>query len=192
MSNGYPPFISGMHDRGGEHLMLEKGKHGWMLVTEALVADPNNHGGGNCTDLSTKGPGGIVRLNHGYGTAGTIPHSSLCDDFAMRCGNFVQASPGRHIWIIGNEMNRAWERPGGPNGVVITPELYASCFGKCRTEIHRRPGHSQNQVVPGAVGPWNAQTQYSGNPSGDRVQYIVDSYSLLGQYVDGIPIRTCT
>jgi hypothetical protein len=192
MSDGYPPFIFGMHDRGGEHLMLEKSKRGWVLVTEALGADPNNYSGSNYTDLSTQGLGVIVRLNHGYGTAGTIPHSSQYDNFARRCGNFVQASPGCHLWIIGNEMNLAWERPGGPDGQVITPELYAICFNKCRAEIRRRPGHSQDQVIPGAVGPWNTQTQYPGNPSGDWVQYFADILGLLGQNVDGIAIHTYT
>ncbi len=192
MPDIYPPYIFGMHDRGGEHLMLEKGKRGWVLVTEALGSDPNNHSGSNYTDLTNKGLGVMVRLNNGYGTGGTIPVSAQYDDFARRCGNFVQASPGCHIWIIGNEMNLAWERPGGPNGQVITPDLYAECFRKCRGEIHRRPGHSDDQIVVGAVGPWNTQTAYPGNQNGDWVKYFADILNLLGSTVDGISIHTYT
>ena len=192
MPEVYPPYIFGMHDRGGEHLMLEKGKRGWVLVTEALGADPNNYGGSNYTDLTNKGLGVIVRLNHGYGATGTIPYSDQYDNFARRCGNFVQASPGCETWIIGNEMNLAWERPGGPDGQVITPELYASCFAKCRNEIRRRPGHSNDQVIPGAPAPWNNQTTYPGNPSGDWVQYFADILNLLGQDVDAMALLTYT
>ena len=192
MAEPYPSYIFGMHDRGGEHLMLQKNKRGWVLVTEAVGADPDNHGGSNYTDLTNQGLGVIVRLNNGYGSAGTIPNSAHYDAFARRCGNFVQASPGCQIWIIGNEMNLAAERPGGPNGQAITPELYASCFRKCRNQIHSRPGHADDQVVVGAVGPWNIETKYAGNPSGDWVQYLADILDLLGGEVDGIALHTYT
>jgi hypothetical protein len=192
MPNVYPPYIFGMHDRGGEHLMLDKSKRGWVLVTEAVGADPNNYGGSNYTDLSNRGLGVIVRLNHGYGTAGTIPHSSQYDQFARRCGNFVQASPGCHVWVIGNEMNLANERPGGPNGQVITPQLYATCFKRCRDQILSRPGHGDDQVVCGAVGPWNTQTKYDGNQRGDWVKYLADILELVGDEVDGISVHTYT
>ena len=192
MTEPYPSFIFGMHDRGGEHHMLQKDRRGWVLVTEAIGADPNNHNGSNYTDLTGQDLGVIVRLNNGYSTAGTIPNSAAYDAFARRCGNFVQASPGCQIWIIGNEMNLAAERPGGPQGQAITPELYASCFRKCRNEIHLRPGHADDQVVVGAVGPWNIETKYPGNPSGDWVQYLADILDLLGDQVDGISLHTYT
>ncbi|NJN93093.1 MAG: hypothetical protein HC875_02865 [Anaerolineales bacterium] len=77
------PFIYGMHDRGGEHLMLVDGKaKGWVLVTEEVRANPGDMGGSNYTDLADKGFGLIVRLNHAYGSDGTIPLSSKYQDFA--------------------------------------------------------------------------------------------------------------
>jgi hypothetical protein len=188
----YPPYIFGMHDRGGEHLMLQKDRRGWVLVTEAVGADPNNHNGSNYTDISNRGLGVIVRLNNGYATAGTLPHSSQYDNFARRCANFVAASPGCHIWIVGNEMNLAWERPGGPGGQAITPQLYASCFLKCRAEIRGRAGHEDDQVVLGAVGPWNTETKYPRNDEGDWVQYFVDILNRVGNAVDGISLHTYT
>lgn len=192
MASLYPPYIFGIHDRGGEHLMLQKNKPGWVLVTEAIGADPNNHSGSNYTDLVHKGLKVIVRLNNGYCPAGTIPRSAEYGAFARRCGNFVQASPGCRIWIIGNEPNLAVERPGGPGGEVITPEMYADCFLKCRTEIRRRPGHEADQVVVAAVGPWNVETRYPGNPKGDWIRYFADLLRLLDQAVDGIALHTFT
>jgi hypothetical protein len=192
MPDVYPPYIFGMHDRGGEHLMLQKDKRGWVLVTEGVKADPDNRDGSNYTDLSILGLGVIVRLNYGYGTEGNIPHSSQYDNFARRCGNFVEASPGCNIWIIGNEMNLANERPGGPGGQVITPQLYASCFQKCRTEIRSRSGHEADQVVVGAVGPYNIQTTYPGNDTGDFAGYLADILKLLGEDVDGIALHAYT
>jgi len=192
MPDIYPPYIFGMHDRGGEHLMTSQNRRGWVLVTEGIGSDPNNQAGSNYTDLANQGLGVLVRLNHGYGSAGTIPHSSRYDDFARRCGNFVQASPGCHVWILGNEMNLANERPGGPGGQIITPQLYASCFAKCRDEIRSRAGHEQDQVVVGAVGPWNVQTIYPGNPSGDWIRYFSDILEMLGFGVDGISVHTYT
>ncbi|MGD8488378.1 MAG: discoidin domain-containing protein [Anaerolineae bacterium] len=188
----YPPYIFGMHDRGGEHLMLTEQRRGWVLVTEALGTDPNNGSGSDYSDLSNQGLGVIARLNHGYGTAGTIPYSNQYDNFARRCGNFAAASPGCNIWAIGNEMNLANERPGGPGGQAITPELYAACYLKCRAEIRRRPGHESDQVLVGAVGPWNIETKYPGNPEGDWIRYFADTLSLLGDAVDGMTLHTYT
>jgi hypothetical protein len=186
----FPKYIFGLHDPGGQHLMVEKNKQGWVLVTEELGADPHGPGGPDYRYLSNQGLGVIVRLNHGYGDKGTIPQSSRYDDFARRCGNFVEGSQGCHIWIIGNEPNLSWERPGGPNGEVITPELYVRCYQKCRDHIHSRPGRENDQVVVAAVGPWNIDTKYPDNPSGDWVKYFRHILDRLASQCDGIAIHT--
>lgn len=188
----FPKYIFGLHDPGGQHLMVEKNKQGWVLVTEELGADPGGPGGPDYRHLSNQGLGVIVRLNHGYGDKGTIPHSSRYDDFAQRCGNFVEGSKGCHIWIIGNEPNLAWERPGGPNGEVITPELYARCYKKCRDNIHSRPGRGNDQVVVAAAAPWNIETKYPENPSGDWVKYFRHILDRLVDQCDGLAIHTYT
>jgi hypothetical protein len=188
----FPKYIFGLHDPGGQNLMVEKQKQGWMLVTEELGADPHGPGGPDYSFLSNQGLGVIVRLNHGYGDKGTIPQSSRYDDFAQRCGNFVAGSKGCHIWIIGNETNMSWERPGGPNGEVITPELYARCFKKCRDNIRSRPGRGNDQVIVAAVGPWNIDTKYPDNPSGDWVKYFRHILDRLVGQCDGIAIHTYT
>lgn len=188
MSNE-PKYLFGFHDPGGEFLMAEAGKKGWVLITEEIGRDPNNHNGNDYSYLADQGFGVIVRLNHGYGRAGTIPKPEYYDDFAKRCGNFVHASRGCHIWIIGNEMNHSQERP---EGQPITPQQYAVCFRKCREQIRSRPGHEFDQVVIGAVAPWNIETTYPGNPSGDWIQYFVDLLRLLEGECDGIALHTYT
>lgn len=184
-----PKYLFGFHEPGGEKAMVEKGKIGWLLFTESIGHDPNDKSGANYTAWANQGFGIIVRLNHGYGSAGTIPMPNEYDNFARRCGNFVENSPGAHIWIIGNEMNHAQERP---NGQPIIPQLYAECFKKCRAEIRKRLGHEQDRVVVGAVAPWNIQTTYPGNESGDWIRYFTDVLRLLIGQCDGISIHTYT
>jgi len=184
-----PKYLFGFHEPGGEKVMVEKGKIGWLLFTEALGHNPNDQSGHDYTAWSKQGFGIIVRLNHGYGSAGTIPLPSEYDNFARRCGNFVEHSPGAHIWIIGNEMNHGQERP---NGQPITPQLYAECFKKCRAEIRRRSGHEQDRVIVGPVAPWNIQTAYPGNESGDWIRYFTDILRLLRGQCDGIGLHTYT
>lgn len=106
------PYIFGMHDPGGEQHMLQAGKPGWIVFTEAIGSEPNDHSGKNFTPWSNQGLGIICRINNGYEPAGTIPHSGRYEQFAQRCANYVAASPGCKIWIIGNEMNHPVERPG--------------------------------------------------------------------------------
>lgn len=197
-----PEHIFGLHEPGGEQLMLDAGKPGWIVFSEEIGHDPNNFGGKDFTPWSNRGLGVIVRINHGYHPNGTLPISDLYEDFALRCANFVANSPGAHIWIIGNEPNFDIERPAlasrndgsGPSpGEVITPDLYARAFSLARDAIHAVPGHSGDQVVIAPVAPWNNQTQYPGNPNGDWVQYFHDILTSLGPGgLDGIAIHTYT
>lgn len=191
LAKGESPYIFGLHDRGGEHYMGWAGRKGWVLCTEELGADPSDKGTKSYGDLAEKGYGVIVRLNHGYREKGTLPTSDRYDDYAARCGHFVERSDGCHIWIIANEMNLAVERPGGPeHGEGITPDKYVAAFRACRREIRSRPGHENDQVVVGAVGPWNSQTTYSGNPSGDWIIYFQDILKGLRDDLEGIALHT--
>ncbi|NOZ28102.1 MAG: hypothetical protein GXP39_08625 [Chloroflexi bacterium] len=199
------PYIFGIHEEGGERYMLAKGKPGWIVFTEELGADPNNHSGRDYRPWSDQDLGIIVRLNHGYEPNGTIPYSSQYEAFAQRCANFVAASRGAHIWIIGNEPNHAVERPGvqidysvspprvvNP-GEIITPQLYVRCYRLCREAIKRVPGHEQDQVCVAGPAPWNNATAYPGNESGDWVVYLEDVLRLLGpDECDGITLHTYT
>jgi len=193
----FAKFIFGVHDPGEwEDWVAAAGKQGWVLKTEGIGCDPNDRSGEDYTRWINKGLGVIVRLNNGYGPTGTIPHSSQYDNFAQRCANWVAASKGAHIWIIGNEMNLADERPGGPAGETITPDKYANCYLKCRNAIKALSGHEDDQVIIGAVGPWNSQTHYPGNEIivddqkfGDWIKYFEDILVRVRGQCDGIAIH---
>jgi N-acetyl-anhydromuramyl-L-alanine amidase AmpD len=105
-------FLFGVHEPGGEELMLAAGKPGWIVFTEAVGHDPEDTSGLDFTTFANDGLGVICRINHGYEPEGTLPHSSLYEAFARRVANFVDTSQGCHVWVIGNEMNYAVERPG--------------------------------------------------------------------------------
>ena len=198
-------YIFGMHDPGGEYLMAEAGKRGWILFVHALGHDPSNCPGFDYSLHADQGFAVMARLNHGYEPDGTIPHSRHHGAFAECCAQWAGKSSACHIWVIGNEMNYAVERPGvrydrGQNppavvevGEVITPAIYTSCYRLCRDAIHAVPGHEDDEVLVGAVAPWNAQTAYAGNSQGDWIRYYQDILKLLGpQRCDGITVHTYT
>lgn len=199
-------YLYGIHDPGGEHIMLEKGIPGWVLFTEKLGADPNDQSSRNYRPWSDKGLGVMVRLNYGYEEDGTLPFEARYADFARRCGNFVRQSAGAAIWIIGNEPNHPIEWPGGKwdwsraqpisedrRGEPITPQRYARCFRLVRQAIKSQPGHENDLVLPAAVAPWNALTRYPGNENGDWVKYFVDMLNAIGAgNLDGITLHTYT
>ncbi|MEZ4712573.1 MAG: M23 family metallopeptidase [Caldilineaceae bacterium] len=69
---------------------------------------------------------------------------------------------------------------------MITPELYAQCYKLCRDAIHAVAGHADDQVLIGAVAPWNVNT-------GDWIGYFTRILELLGPTgCDGITIHTYT
>ena len=120
-------WIYGLHDPGGEQIMLSANKPGWIVFTEAVGHDPSNRAGRDYRSYSGRGFGVICRLNNGYHPDGTLPLSRYYGDFAQRCANFVAASPGGRVWIIGNETNFEIERPaltsrgGAPQADPVHP-----------------------------------------------------------------------
>ncbi|RME56080.1 MAG: M23 family metallopeptidase, partial [Caldilineae bacterium] len=62
-----------------------------------------------------------------------------------------------------------------------------------RNAIKAQPGHEEDQVLVGAVAPWNNNTAYAGNESGDWVIYFRDILAKLGPLgCDGITLHTYT
>ncbi|MBI3536136.1 MAG: hypothetical protein HY070_01020, partial [Chloroflexi bacterium] len=188
-----PQFIFGVHDPDGANVMTSAGKPGWITVSLKVTSDGNDF-----SALANQGLGVIARLNNGYGSEGTIPASSQYDAFAQQCANFIAGAKGCKIWIIGNETNLAWERPGnsgGSGGEILTPQLYAQCFAKCRAAIKKIAGHADDWVIPSPPAPWNNQTAYPGNEAGDWIKYFADILNeciQLGQTPDALAIHTYT
>jgi len=176
-----------MHDRGGENVMSAAGKKGWVLITEGIGHDPTHTGGTDYSGLSRNGFGVIVRLNNGYGTQGTVPNSKHYEDFATRCASWVAGSQGCSIWVIGNEMNYSveWPEEDGQKE-KITPTRYAKCFKLCRDKIHSVAGHGNDQVVVGAVAPWNIDAGMG------WIEYFQDVLNRLDGQYDAIAIHTYT
>jgi len=191
----FPSYIFGMHDPGAEPLFLNANKPGWIVVS-VQVNPPDQSS--DFSGLANQGFGVIVRLNNGYDSNGTLPNSSQYAQFAQQCASFVAGSKGAKVWIVGNETNSPWERPGnngGQGGEVITPALYAQCFALVRAAIKKLPGHDLDWVVPSAPAPWNNQTTYPGNANGDWVQYFKDTLNqCIAQKAtpDGIAMHTYT
>lgn len=158
---------------------------GYVVITVAVGRDPNDSAG---HDYRGERNIPIVRLNHGYGSSGTLPLPQFYGDFAQRVANYVEMSPGCSRWIIGNEPNHAQERP---DGQPITPAQYAECYNLCRAAIHALPGHDADEVLVAAVAPWNVDTKYATNPSGDWLRYFEDVQRLITD-CDGFAIHTYT
>ncbi len=147
-ANDFPQTIYGIHDLEGSGFFAQNHCSGWLVHTVDVQTEaPTDY-----TPYTNQGLQILVRLNNGYGSDGTIPTPSGYDTFAQQCATWVAASKGAQVWIIGNEMNHPSEYPSGQR---ITPQQYSSCFSKCRNAIHAKPGHANDQVVPGGVAPWN-------------------------------------
>ncbi|OQY48385.1 MAG: hypothetical protein B6242_02480 [Anaerolineaceae bacterium 4572_78] len=197
---GESQYIYGLHDAGGEQLLIYNGQpRGWILITEAIRATPHEMHGSyhNYQEIANNGFGLVVRLNYDYGPEGTIPRQEEYDNFATRASNFIRSSPGCHIWIIGNEMNFEREQPrkrGSNEAEVITPRRYAECFKKVRHAIRGVAGHQNDQVIVGAIGPWNAQTSYDADPHGaysaNKIPNAPGSYPYFGFFGDFIKYLT--
>lgn len=177
------------HERGGYFLAEENGRTMWIVTTHALGFNPEDVSSFDYSPWSSRGHGIIARLNNGYYPEGTIPEVEHYAAFATRVRNWVENSAGCHRWIIGNEMNHEIERP---YRAPIYPDSYALCFMMCHDMIHNLPGHEDDEVIVGAVAPYNNQTVYPGNERGDWVQYLRDVLSALSFRPDGISLHAYT
>lgn len=179
----FPQTIYGIHDVAGLDFLQQNNCGGWLVHS----VDVWNDAPADYTALVNAKCRVIVRLNNGYGSTGTIPVPSGYDAFAQKCAQWVAGSKGAKIFIIGNEMNIAAERP---QGQPILPADYANCFLKCRAAIQAKPGFANANVVPGATGPYNIETNYPANPTGNWVKYFQDILVALQGQCDGIAIHT--
>ena len=73
----HSPYIYGLHEAGGERLMTESGRPGWVLEMAAIGHEPDNVPAADYTSLVRQGLRVIVRINHGFGSTGTIPRPQL-------------------------------------------------------------------------------------------------------------------
>lgn len=172
-------YLYGMHDPGGEHLFADR--KGWITFTEAIGSDPNDKSGRDYRQWSDAGYGVLVRLNNGYGSAGTIPTPEQYGNFAWRVAHFVAASKGADTWIIGNETNHSNERP---NGQPITVEMYVDCFKQVHAAVRDHAG-TRHGLIPAPVALWNVET-------GDWLEYQERVWNAVWRLSAGFAIHTYT
>lgn len=190
-----PNYIYAIHDPGGEVDMAAMGTRGWIVFTVAIGHNPYDYSGNDYSSYTNEGYGVIVRLNNGYGSDGTLPYQSEYQNFATRCANYVNASPGCHIWIIGNETNLPREWPGNIDGnentgEPITVARYADCYTRCYNAIKALPGHSGDQIIPSPVGTWAPPYPNQGIEGFD--DYWVNELNACAGMVNGIAIHAYT
>lgn len=175
--------IYGNHDHSPDlaSVLKQAGKTGWQVVTLSLGDNPDDHSGYDFSKFWLSGVTPIGRLNYSHHGQGTIPLPDRYDEFAIRCANFVRASPGCTHWVIGNEPNLLGERP---QGTFITPEQYARCFKGVRDRI-RALSNAPHEVGPAAIAPYNVD-------SGDWIVYWKELLGWVKQYggCDSIYIHT--
>ena len=58
----FPAYIFGLHEPGGEHLMLEADRPGWVLELAKVGHEPGNVPSGDYSSLTSRGLRVIVRL----------------------------------------------------------------------------------------------------------------------------------
>lgn len=180
--------IFAIHEPGGEHLIREAGRTGWIVFTEAIGHDPNDHSGKDFTPWAHDGIQAVCRINNAYGSGGTIPLPGDYEAFAHRCANYVAASHGCEWWIIGNEIAMPWDHP---DGKAISLRDYVRCYKLCVDAIKSLTPDAKCMMQPPA--PWNNLIQYAGNERGDWVKQMSDQLEWAGPAnVDGIAIHTYT
>jgi hypothetical protein len=198
LPRGQCAWIFGIHgataDTTGDfrHLFAGKNKTGWVLFTEAVGTDPFHSSGHDVTRWSDSGYGMIIRLNHGYEPAGTLPVRAKYGEFAGACARYVSNSRGCHIWIIGNEQNNVREHPGGAANPIehITPRDYAEAFNLAWRRIK---GVQPNAiVVPGAIDPYNTfPWARLGGRRNRPLEYFKEMLDHIVE-LDGIALHTYT
>ncbi len=192
------PWLYGIHDHDPapwEYLnrLSGAGVRGWITATVAIGHNPNDYGGGDFRSFQNAGHTVIVRLNNGYGDDGTIPVISEYDNFAQRCANYVAATQGADIFIIGNETNLAneWPKVGGWR-TYISPQDYANCFRKCYDAIKavRPDAKVLCQPLAPFAGPYGAGADHDGNPLGwtTYMNQMLTAISASGG-IDGIAVH---
>jgi len=151
------------------YLLQGSGKSGWALFTEGIGRNPDDlapdeNRRNKLWEWARSGWGIVIRLNHGYHTAGTLPEVEHYQEFAATCARYAELylkhpeeDPGKYTWVIviGNEQNnpREWPRDGHPPQ-PITPQNYARAFNLAYRRIKQVLPNAT--VVPGAVDPYNA------------------------------------
>lgn len=167
--------IFGMHDYCPESIM----PRGKLLIPIEVGHSSEPHPGVDFAELTGPNRTAIGRIQHAWGTGGTIPLPRDLDGYMQRVISLVANSQGCHRWVIGNEVNFPVE---WPEGQPITPAYYAQVYNTVRTEIHALPGHAGDEVILAPIAPWNVESGMG------WIEYFVAVLALCPQ-VDAIALH---
>lgn len=109
------PHILGLANPGLDNVaVLERQLDvlpGWVIFQRSVAGSPNRYRGDDFRPYSDRGVGVICCLEWDPGQGGTVPTPEYLTLFARRCREYVEASQGCHVWVIGDEMNAAAKWP---------------------------------------------------------------------------------
>ncbi len=106
---------------------------GWAIFSRSMAHDRVVFGGDDYRAYTQAGIGAICCLEWNAESSETLPTPDLYPKFADQCREYVNASHGCHVWIVGDAMNCASQWPyadtppvessqqGGPFEVVAPP-----------------------------------------------------------------------
>lgn len=180
-------WLHATHDVDGAALMGDR--TGWLVITEAIGHDPNDHRGRDYAEWSRRGFGVVVRVNNAHdGVNGTFPAPEYYSAFARRAGNFVASSEGIAVVVIGNEFNNITEWPT-VNGQKqkITAAMAAQCHRLCYEAI--KSARPEVIVIAQGMAPWNNQAS---EPGKDWLDDLSDLAFGIRGYTDGFALHAYT
>jgi hypothetical protein len=157
-----PDFpLHGLHGTGAADWLRDNGVHGWAVETIFTTSDLANP---EPVDFSTHEAAGVrvlVRWNYSFasadGGAGTYPPRARYDEFIEWCVQSIRASRGVWGHIIGNEPNRAGERPDYRDNVQPGTPILASDITYIVNGVWRHVPQT-TRISPPAIDPTNVET----------------------------------
>jgi hypothetical protein len=153
--------LRGLHGDGAAHWMLENGVQGWAVETVYSMGMLDNPVRLDFRAHADAGVRVIARWNFSWATAdggmGTFPVRARYTDFVRWCVRSIRASRGVWGHVIGNEPNRAGERPdyrsAADPGTPILPSDVTFVYNAVWNQLS-----IETRVSPPAVDPTNIET----------------------------------
>jgi hypothetical protein len=153
--------LRGLHGDGAAKWMRDNGVQGWAVESVYSNGDLNKPGRASFVSHSEAGVRVIVRWNYSWAKAdgglGTFPPRAQYTDFIKWCVESIRASRGVWGHVIGNEPNRAGERPdyvdGANPGTPILPSDVSFIYNAVWNQVP-----VEARVSPPAIDPTNIET----------------------------------
>lgn len=162
ITRNIPDFpLHGLHGTNAADWMRDNGVRGWAVetvFTNSDLAEPEP------VDYSTHEAAGVrvlARWNYSFASAdgggGTYPPRARYDEFIQWCVQSISASRGVWGHIIGNEPNRAGERPDYRDGANPGTPILPTDISYIVNAVWRHVPQA-TRISPPAIDPTNIET----------------------------------